>query len=110
MPKWTPGPWHWWADDYSMATLSGKGDLEDHVMSVIPCNSCQKRAEEDGKWKWGRCTTPNEANAKLIAKAPEMVELLKDTVRWLSDTAPIGFSEPLTAAKALLKEIDDDPG
>ncbi len=91
MPKWTPGPWHTGRSisDEVYVQRGGSGGF------LIMDYENPDRAMAD---------------AKLIAKAPEMVELLKDTVRWLSDTAPIGFSEPLTAAKALLKEIDDDPG
>ncbi len=49
-----------------------------------------------------------EANARLIAKAPEMYELLKEYWRH-----PPGASRVIKrddAAKALLKEIDDGVG
>ena len=66
--KFTRGPWGWSIQDHSMALLSGPDLLEDHVAAVGPCESCAKRVM-DGEWKWGRCMTPTEANAALIAAA-----------------------------------------
>ncbi len=65
----TPGPWEWTVQDHSMAILHGPDMLVDHVAAVGPCRSCTKRVT-DGEWKWGRCMTPTEANARLIAAAP----------------------------------------
>jgi hypothetical protein len=60
-----------------MATLGvgmdpGLGDP--HVLSVSPCPSCCDRETE---WKWGRCLTPSEADARLIAAAPELLQAAK---------------------------------
>lgn len=73
----TQGPWHWVAHDYSMASLQGPAEEYDHVASVSPCESCQNRAKEKGnpEWKWGRCTCPTEANAKLMTLAPALAEV-----------------------------------
>lgn len=62
----TPGPWGWAVIDASMASLGvmpdpGHGDP--HVLSVSPCKSC--RGDE---WEWGKCLTPNEADASHIAR------------------------------------------
>lgn len=71
----TQGPWHWVEHDYSMATLQGPSEEWDHVTSVSPCSACRDRAKEKGEeWKWGVCTCPTEANAKLIAMAPALAE------------------------------------
>lgn len=75
--KWTPGPWHWVIHDHSLASLGvgqdpGLGDPL--VMDVGPCPACTKRANPQ-EWKWGRCCTPSEANANLIAAAPELAQL-----------------------------------
>lgn len=59
----TKGPWHWEVHDFSMASICGPQGEEDHVLSVSPCSNCQKGAAE---WKFGRCTTPSEANARRI--------------------------------------------
>ncbi len=73
--KHTPGPWRWQIHDHSAASLGGDQCVEEnHVLTVSPCKSCQKRAE---RWEWGRCLTPNEANAALIAAAPDMLEALE---------------------------------
>ncbi len=62
----TPGPWEWTVQDHSMAILHGPDMLIDHVLAVGPCPACEKRVK-DGKWKWGRCMTPKEVDAKLLA-------------------------------------------
>jgi hypothetical protein len=73
----TPGPWNWEIHDHSMATLCGGGEdaIIGHIMSIAPCRACSERGKESG-WEWGRCGTPREANARLIAKAPEMLAML----------------------------------
>lgn len=69
----TPTPWHWAIEDISTATLQGPrgSDGGDHVLSVSPCESCLEYAKKNNHddWKWGRCTTPTEANAAFIVRA-----------------------------------------
>lgn len=75
----TPGPWEWSIQDVSMAILCQSGDvLSGHVLALTPCESCADRAKAQGKgWAWGRCTTAREANARLIAAAPELLAALE---------------------------------
>ena len=49
--------------------------MRNHVLSVSPCKSCQERAEPK-EWEWNRCATPSEADARLIAAAPDMLDAL----------------------------------
>lgn len=73
----TQGPWHWVLHDYSMGDIQGPAEEWDHVMSVSPCEACQKRAKTKGEeWQWGICTCPSEANGKLLALAPAIAEAL----------------------------------
>ena len=74
MSGWTPGPWKWVIHDYSMASIEGPNGEYDHVLSVSPCKGCQARTKE---WLWGRCLTPSEANAHLIAAAPDLYAALE---------------------------------
>lgn len=74
-----PGPWEWVVQDVSMITLGSKDcSIEGQVMSVSPCQSCIDMAK--GGWEWGRCTTPNQANAHLIAVVPELLVALIEII------------------------------
>lgn len=70
----TPGPWGWSLEDESMWVLHGRDVLVDHVLAVTPCASCQKRTRETKEFN--RCLGPGEANAHLIAAAPDMLAAL----------------------------------
>lgn len=78
----TPGPWDWVIHDHSMASLGrlpdpGLGDPL--VLAVGPCPACAGRADPR-EWKWGLCDTPSEADAILIAAAPEMLAALQEII------------------------------
>ena len=67
----TEGPWEWMLHDHSMASLGvlpNPGFGDPLVLNVGPCKSRTDRAEPK-EWKWGRCTTPTENDAKFIAAA-----------------------------------------
>lgn len=71
MTEHTPTPWDWLIHDHSMASLGVMPDPglgNPLVLCVSPCQSCIERAEPI-EWKWGRCHTPSEADAKFILKA-----------------------------------------
>ena len=57
------GPWRWYIEDHSMATLSGPDELRNHVMSVSPCKNCMV----EGESPIGKCTMPNQNTCDLIA-------------------------------------------
>ena len=72
------GPWHWEIHDHSMATLCGGGEdaMIGHIMSISPCEACEKRAESK-EWVWGRCMTPSWPEARLMAAARELLDALR---------------------------------
>jgi hypothetical protein len=104
--KHTPGPWHWLIHDHSCASL-GVGDDPGMgtplVMSVSPCRSCADRAR-DGEWKWGRCTTPSEADARLIAAAPDLLDALIELKEWIENDC--GAECPSDKARAALAKAE----
>jgi hypothetical protein len=82
--KHTPGPWVWGIPDYSTAILHVEGDLENEICEVSPCRSCIERIKEkyiNPQWVWGRCITPKEADAKLIATAPELLDAIINYIK-----------------------------
>lgn len=82
LSKATQGPWHWTVHDYSMASLEGPAYEMDHVASISPCSACRKNSKEEGKWKWGRCTCPTEADADLMAMAPILAEAYLEAIKY----------------------------
>ena len=89
MSKFTQGKW---------SVRQGAGideidvvDTEDRSICVLFYYPVTKREEE-------------EANARLIAAAPEMYELLKEVVQWKDDCV----WDAMFKAQKLLARIDDD--
>ena len=98
----TEGPWEWVIVDHSFAFLGASVDPDLYsVMSVSPCQSCASRAK-DG-WKWGRCGTPNEADASLLKAAPDMLAALEnlenDSGKAMPDTAWKMVQDAIAKAK-----------
>lgn len=87
------GPWRWMIHDHSMASLLGKPkeNTDGHIMSVSPCPACAGRADPK-EWQWGRCCTPYDDDARLIAAAPEFYHAaivgaqvnLPDLMEWVA--------------------------
>lgn len=104
-------PWHWEVHDYSAATLCGGGEdsIVGHIMTVSPCGSCIARAKAgDARWQWGRCCTPAEPNARLIAAAPALLCALKEAearLRYAGLIADDG--DPVCVALGLAAEEKD---
>lgn len=104
--KYTPVPWEWVIHDHSMASLvrgdnPGMGDPL--VLTVAPCPACAERASPK-EWKWGRCMTPNEQDARLIAAAPDLVEALKEYVRDFGDNEDSDSQRMAAKARAVLSK------
>lgn len=87
----TPGPWGWYSEDQSMISLCGDNgrDLEQHVVSLTICESCQKGHDH---WEWGHCYTADAQDAAFIAAArtdiPRLlahIEALETALRQIGD-------------------------
>ena len=81
----TPGPWRWIAHDHSMGSLVGPDEMYDHVLSVSPCDSCQK----EGESPFDRCTSVYQNDMNLIAAAPDLLEALKKIESEISYMYPL---------------------
>lgn len=60
-----------------MASLLGPNEDEHHVLSVSPCESCQK-----GKTKWesGRCLTPSAGDMAFIVRAVNSFDAMREAL------------------------------
>lgn len=105
MPKWTPGPWNTIHVDTGYTVGRDKQRRGDYVADVHEHQSGAMSDDEAA------------ANARLIAKAPEMAEEIARLIRriedWQTAVAEIIGREPNTGmdldrARALLTEIDGD--
>ena len=79
--KWTSGQWyrysHWF-----IGTKDADGEVQYSIGRVWPDD------------------TEAEANAHLIAAAPELYEALRDAGSWLDPKAPVAIHEAASAALA----------
>jgi hypothetical protein len=91
--KHTPGPW-------AVSDLTGRGSVD--IVAEL--------SGEGNGWYEIACDITNEANARLIAKAPELLASL----RWIlsaADTEPgmsVTYPAHLNIARALIAEIEGE--
>lgn len=112
----TEAPWTWYIHDYSMATLCSDGNpIEKPIMDVGPCKSCaDKSKKHHEKWKWGRCLTPKEDNARFITTArnhfPALMKVAAagQAVLYHDERGQgIGYAEAMNALSEGLRELED---
>ena len=92
--KFTPGPWEFDGMEYIFKTPIGDGKM---VAQIRGWGWLQKKGEDAG-------IAEQEANARLIAAAPDMYEALKEleeSVEYWSDyDVPVGIVDKINAALA----------
>jgi hypothetical protein len=93
--QWTPGPWQVTPTGYRIMWVGKQSDGTIIDSSVI-CDTATNKASR---------TKQNAANAKLIAKAPEMAQLLIDFVDYSECHCTNGKGDCIfCAAKKVLRE------
>jgi hypothetical protein len=68
--KHTPGPWHWWK-----AEIDGKPVDDDRHVTTLDGPNGNSIVYHDAQWR------VSDANARLIAAAPDLLEALRDLLR-----------------------------
>lgn len=101
-PDITQGNWHWVIHDESMASLGESDTIENHVMSVSPCKSCIERIEK-GDSPFGKCTMPNDIDAKAISAVPNLIDVGIKIIYCHENNMDITEAEIEELKQALLK-------
>lgn len=104
----TKGPWGWHWEDASLQYLAGPNELEDHVLAVSPCESCQARAEELAKAGRGAgCTTGSPNDHEFIAQAREDIPyLLGIDQKWKGPYAPPTKEARVQTMRARIESVN----
>jgi hypothetical protein len=105
--KYTPGPWSVFAQP-----ITGRGDaileVVEQIMATEPMSDRFYLINADGKCPaLTGCGPTSEANARLIAAAPELVEALRATLNAL-EKLDAGETKVAARARALLARIEGD--
>ena len=100
--KHTPGPWSWCAVGWEEP--SGAFDIE-------ATTADGRHVIIASRYDWQHRVEESEANARLIAAAPELLEALRGLRRWMG---PCGLDEEIDAAMraadaAIAKATGDAP-
>jgi hypothetical protein len=97
---WTPGPWELWKDHDEVFAKVRNGRNTSHSISGVRIAECDPEDLYDGLNSEHQCRAEAQANARLIAEAPAMAELLKRLIDLWTD---IGYDH---SANRLFHEAD----
>ena len=89
-----------------MADLLGPDGYDQQVMAVTPCKYCLGKNAAKEEWTWGRCMTPSEADARLIASAPELLAALKDFVHSVENKDQSWVDGSVVLARAAIAKAE----
>lgn len=92
--KHTPGPWH-----VSLAAVTVTGDLE-----IGDQQNGRRQAIINSQDYYGRFSEA-VANARLIATAPEMLELLEYTHQWFAADTDVMANEMQEKLRAMISKV-----
>lgn len=100
---WTPGPWV--IDDEMVVDPKRFAVAEVHWSQLFVDYDKSRHPSDDPDWSRDLSDVEMEANARLISKAPEMVELLPDYIRALRE---LGFEQRASRVAALYSYINGE--
>lgn len=95
--KYTPGPWH--ADESGAVWRRHPSDLYENGGQVV---GDRPLARACAAWDEPLQGYPLEANAQLIAAAPELYEALERSLDWLASYPGFGSEDAYNQARAAL--------
>ena len=91
----SPGPWTEWQ--------SGIFDVDGNIIATV---------SQDGQWNWIEGSNvecaPGEANARLIAAAPELLDALQELSLAGLTMKSIPFFKALRKAQKLIAKLNDE--
>ncbi len=89
------GKWGWYAEDNSMVTLYRGDPLMSAVLSIAPCEACQKRNTDR---LWGRCSMPTKKEADELLHVlnshdalMECAETLREALLFIRNGVELGY-------------------
>ena len=107
MSSHSPGPWKIWSDAWDIQ-VRGQADVRTADGRLVAAVSSRNDTNDR------EC----EANARLIAAAPELLEMLRHMVHWLCDVAneavdpawheDAAFLAAIKKAEHLIRRIEDE--
>jgi hypothetical protein len=100
----TPGPW--------LVANNGKNGKKTPTFRVWRTDPNQPKGDDFGNIGYA-CIAPHvggEANARLIAASPELLEALETLVQRVSDLGTNGFSQEVAKGKAAIAKAKGGQG
>lgn len=105
MSEHTPGPWYWKRDTYTQSLALAAHVIENHDGDVVALISYRERPATNNEH--------GEADARLIAEAPEMYQTMLALTRclaWHVETQGRGVGMDqvvLDRARAIIAQVED---
>ena len=105
----TPGPWAYRPQEYDDWGIVRIADRDENGFQRVICQANYVASPEALMQHRVDGTDPAEANARLIAAAPELLEALEDAVEIIDDQLGGDFPDSLRHFKAVIAKARGNP-